>query len=78
MTEDPEIPLKPGETSRTDRSPHVEESSEEYYFENGFLVFTAAYHLKRGSCCGSRCRHCPFQPQYIAGTKTTTLSQKTA
>ncbi|MBT6460732.1 MAG: hypothetical protein HOK57_13090, partial [Planctomycetaceae bacterium] len=53
-------------------------SSEEYYFENGFLVFTAAYHLKRGSCCGSRCRHCPFQPRYIAGTRTTTHSQKTA
>lgn len=23
-------------------------------------VFTAAYHLKRGACCGSGCRHCPF------------------
>ncbi|MBQ79991.1 MAG: hypothetical protein CMJ66_08095 [Planctomycetaceae bacterium] len=78
MNDDPEIHLKPGETSRTDRSQHVEQSSEEYYFENGFLVFTAAYHLKRGSCCGSRCRHCPFQPRYIAGTRTTTHSQKTA
>ena len=24
------------------------------------LVFTAQYHLKRGSCCGSGCRHCPY------------------
>jgi hypothetical protein len=24
------------------------------------MVFTAAYHLKRGSCCGSGCRHCPY------------------
>jgi hypothetical protein len=23
-------------------------------------VFTAIYHLKRGSCCGSGCRHCPY------------------
>ena len=28
--------------------------------ETGFNVFTAYYHLKRGSCCGSDCRHCPF------------------
>jgi hypothetical protein len=33
---------------------------EDYYFENGNVVFTAAYHLKRGSCCGNGCRHCPF------------------
>jgi hypothetical protein len=33
---------------------------EDYYFEGPNLVFTAAYHLKRGSCCGSGCRHCPY------------------
>ena len=33
---------------------------EDYYLENGNVVFTAAYHLKRGSCCGSGCRHCPY------------------
>ncbi|HTV09119.1 MAG TPA: DUF5522 domain-containing protein [Candidatus Aquilonibacter sp.] len=33
---------------------------EDYYLENGLVVFTAAYHLKRGSCCGSGCRHCPY------------------
>lgn len=78
MTEDQGIPPEPSDTTGTDRSQHIEQTTEEYYFENGFLVFTAAYHLKRGSCCGSRCRHCPFQPRYIAGTRTTTLSQKTA
>ncbi|WP_414698961.1 DUF5522 domain-containing protein [Oligoflexus sp.] len=26
----------------------------------GYLVFTAAYHLKRGYCCGSGCRNCPY------------------
>ena len=36
-------------------------TQEDYYFENGLMVFTAAYHLKRGSCCGSGCRHCPYQ-----------------
>jgi hypothetical protein len=34
--------------------------SDDYYMENGLMVFTAAYHLKRGSCCGSGCRHCPY------------------
>lgn len=31
-----------------------------YYMENGLVVFTAAYHLKRGYCCKSGCRHCPY------------------
>ena len=33
---------------------------EDYYLESGAMVFTAAYHLKRGSCCDSGCRHCPY------------------
>ncbi len=33
---------------------------EDYYVEDGLMVFTAAYHLKRGSCCGNGCRHCPY------------------
>jgi hypothetical protein len=34
---------------------------EDYYFEGTNIVFTAAYHLKRGYCCGSGCRHCPYK-----------------
>lgn len=37
------------------------------YVENGLLVYTAAYHLKRGQCCGSGCRHCPYEPRHIEG-----------
>jgi hypothetical protein len=33
---------------------------EDYYMDGPYLVFTAAYHLKRGYCCGSGCRHCPY------------------
>lgn len=36
-------------------------AAEDFYCENGFIVFTAAYHLKRGYCCNSGCRHCPFR-----------------
>jgi hypothetical protein len=32
----------------------------DFYVENGFIVFTEAYHLKRGYCCKSGCRHCPY------------------
>ena len=32
----------------------------DYTIENGLLVFTAAYHLKRGTCCQSGCRKCPY------------------
>jgi hypothetical protein len=35
-----------------------------YYIENGLIVFTEAYHLRRGYCCKSRCRHCPFDPKW--------------
>jgi hypothetical protein len=36
-------------------------AAEDFYMENGLLVFTAAYHIKRGYCCNSGCRHCPYQ-----------------
>jgi hypothetical protein len=32
----------------------------DYYLEGEKLVFTAVYHRKRGYCCNSRCRHCPY------------------
>ncbi|WP_244950898.1 DUF5522 domain-containing protein [Pedobacter suwonensis] len=24
------------------------------------MVFTEAYHLKRGYCCKNKCKHCPW------------------
>jgi hypothetical protein len=35
-------------------------AAEDFYLEDGLVVFTAAYHLKRGYCCESGCRHCPY------------------
>ncbi|MCB0429297.1 MAG: hypothetical protein KDD54_04215 [Flavobacteriales bacterium] len=26
----------------------------------GRYVFTAWFHLRRGKCCGNKCRHCPY------------------
>jgi hypothetical protein len=32
----------------------------DYYMENGLCVFTKEYHLRRGYCCRSGCRHCAY------------------
>ncbi len=33
----------------------------DYYLSpEGYRVFTESYHLKRGYCCKSNCRHCPY------------------
>jgi hypothetical protein len=55
----------------TDESPHTTPSEsavpteplrpEDFYMEGPNLVFTATYHLRRGSCCNSNCRHCPYK-----------------
>lgn len=53
-------------------SPHFEKiinahekacsKNEESYIDpiTGYQVFTVIYHLKRGFCCNSGCRHCPY------------------
>ena len=32
----------------------------DYYEEGPYMVLTEWSHLKRGYCCGSACRHCPY------------------
>ncbi|MEO8725012.1 MAG: DUF5522 domain-containing protein [Acidobacteriaceae bacterium] len=41
-----------------DNAPLIE--GVDYYLENGYFVFTELYLLKRGTCCESGCRHCPY------------------
>ena len=45
-----DIPLLKGEL----------EEEKDYYVERGSFVFTASYLKRRGYCCGSGCRHCPY------------------
>ncbi len=48
---------------RSDRLERLGLQQGDYYFsEEGYLVFTEQYHLKRGYCCQSGCRHCPYEP----------------
>ncbi|HBE82688.1 MAG TPA: hypothetical protein DDW24_07895 [Blastocatellia bacterium] len=42
----------------------------DYYFENGLLVMTAEYLLRRGYCCGNRCRHCPYEAHAMTSTQS--------
>lgn len=43
------------------------EEGKDYYLENGAIVLTERYLKKRGKCCSSGCRHCPFDPPHIKG-----------
>lgn len=48
-----------------DPSPSPTEG-EDYYMDGPYLVFTEAYHRKRGYCCESGCRHCPWRTKDAA------------
>ena len=50
-----------------DDEPETPEPPPDHYVERGLLVYTATYHLKRGHCCGSGCRHCPYEPKHVTG-----------
>ncbi|MBL4734157.1 MAG: hypothetical protein JKY18_02240 [Flavobacteriales bacterium] len=38
----------------------LEENEDYYYSQEGYMIFTEQYHLKRGWCCENGCRHCPY------------------
>jgi hypothetical protein len=40
-----------------------------YYLENGLIIMTEKYHIERGQCCGSGCKHCPYEPKKEKGNK---------
>jgi hypothetical protein len=37
------------------------EGEDFYYNIDGFMVLTSSYHLKRETCCGRGCLHCPYE-----------------
>ncbi|MFT7612367.1 MAG: hypothetical protein ACI9J3_001326 [Parvicellaceae bacterium] len=47
------------ETNDVSKNNKMEE--EDFYLSpEGLLVFTEKFHLKRGHCCKSDCKHCPY------------------
>jgi hypothetical protein len=57
MNGEPRPTPKTGEAALTDEPLRPED----FYMEGPYLVFTEAYHLRRGYCCNSDCRHCPYK-----------------
>jgi hypothetical protein len=51
----------PGATPQKTAPTTQDLAPEDFYFEGPYMVFTEAYHLKRGYCCNSDCRHCPYR-----------------
>ncbi|SCC58050.1 hypothetical protein GA0116948_11630 [Chitinophaga costaii] len=49
--------------------PKLIEGVDYYFNEQGYMVFTAAHHLKRGVCCGNGCKHCPFAYEKVPEPK---------
>jgi len=50
-----------------------ETTSDLYYVtKEGYRVFTEKYHLQRGYCCKSACKHCPYGYE----VKTNSLTSK--
>ena len=44
-----------------DLNPKNLKEGEDYYLTpEGYRCFTEKHHLKRGYCCKSGCRHCPY------------------
>ena len=48
----------------------------DFYLEKGGIVLTESYLKKRGTCCGSGCRHCLFDPMYTKGSKELKIKPK--
>jgi hypothetical protein len=49
------------ETSTDTTLPPNLVEGEDYYCEGPAMVFTARFLLRRGYCCDSGCRHCPYE-----------------
>jgi hypothetical protein len=45
---------------------NMREGTDYYYNEAGLVVFTSDYLLKRGTCCGSGCKNCPYHYLNVA------------
>ncbi|XP_050340964.1 corrinoid adenosyltransferase MMAB-like [Bactrocera neohumeralis] len=53
---------------------------EETYIDpdTGFTVFTRLAHLRKGRCCGCRCRHCPYGHINVPGNRPKAIPSATA
>ena len=57
------------------REEQVLVEGEDFYREGAFVVFTARYLLRRGHCCESDCRHCPYRAAADAGDERNNVEE---
>jgi|TARA_B100000497_G_C7580265_1_gene349372 hypothetical protein len=48
------------------------EDGDYYLTQEGYRCFTEKYHLKRGYCCESGCKHCPYGYNALTNTQKQT------
>ena len=51
----------------------LQEHEDYYILPDGRLVFTAAYLLRRGYCCGNGCLNCPYDYIHVPEPKRSRL-----
>ena len=55
----------------------LREGTDYYYNEQGLVVLTASYHLRKGYCCGNGCLHCPYGFEAVPEPRRSELLQTT-
>jgi hypothetical protein len=50
---------KPPQADKVSPPPSVQDEPD-FYWEGSRMVFTEAFLRRRGFCCQSGCRHCPY------------------
>jgi len=48
---------------------NLTEGEDYYYNEQGYIVLTEQFHLKKGYCCGNGCKHCPYDFEAVPEPK---------
>ncbi len=56
----------------------MKEPEDYYVLPDRRLVFTAAYLLRRGPCCGSGCRNCPYDYEHVPEPRRSFLRRERA
>jgi hypothetical protein len=49
------------------------EGEDFYYNDQGYIVLTQQFHLKKGYCCGNGCKHCPYNYEAVPEPKRSEL-----
>jgi hypothetical protein len=55
---------------------HLVENEDYYYNEQGYIVLTKSFHLKKGYCCGNGCKHCPYDYEAVPEPLKSELNAK--